>query len=227
MPSTADSPRPESALEELRHDPSSRKRFLRMAGGGSAAVALSLALAACGGKKKSGGGNQIGGAGVGTADFGQGDVGILNYALTLEYLEADLYRAAVATGKLSGRLLELAKRFGAEEQAHVTTLEGTVRGLGGKPASRPKPRFALASRAQILTTLSQVEDVGASAYLGQVDRIQSKAVLAAALAIHTVEARHAAVLGAMLGQPVSPQGAFARPATSVDVLQQVQGFLSG
>ena len=224
MPSDADSPGPRGAIEELRDDPSSRKRFLRMAGA-STAAALSLALAACGGKKKAG--NQIGGAGVGTAQFGQGDAGILGYALSLEYLEAALYRDAVSTGRLSGRLLELAKRFGSEEQAHVTTLEGTIRSLGGKLPARPKANFALGSHQQILTTISQVEDLGASAYLGQVDRIQNKSVLAAALAIHTVEARHAAVLGTMLGQPVSPQGAFARPSTSVDVLQQLQGFLSG
>jgi hypothetical protein len=213
-----------TALEELRDDPSSRKRFLRSLGGGAATATFALALAACGKKKAAG--NQIGGAGVGTAEFGQGDAGIVNYALSLEYLEADFYRLAVASGNLSGRPLELAKRFGAEEQAHVTTLAGTARSLGAKPAPRPKPSFTLDSRNAILATMSQLEQLGAAAYLGQVDRIKSKQLLAAALSIHTVEARHAAVISTLLGQPISPDGAFARPATSVDITQTIRPFIT-
>jgi hypothetical protein len=217
---------PQSALDELASDPSSRKRFLRALGGGAAAATLSMALAACGKSKSNGSGNQFGGAGVGTAQFGQGDVGILNYALSLEYLETDFYAAAVASGNLSGRALELAKRFGAEEQAHVTTIEGTVRTLGGKLAQRHKGRFPLQSQSDILKTASQIEELGAAAYLGQVDRIKSRQVLAAALAIHTVEARHAAVLSTMLGQPISPDGPFARAATSADVSQLATPFIA-
>ncbi len=218
-----DPPRP-SALEELRDDPSSRKRFLRAIGGGAAAASLTAALAACGKKKAAG--NQIGGAGVGTAFLGQGDAGIVNYALSLEYLEADFYRLAVESGHLRGRALELAKRFGSEERDHVITLEGTVKNLGGKPAPRPKPTFTLTSRTAILTTMNQLEQVGAAAYLGQVDRIASKQILAVALAIHTVEARHAAVISTLLGQPISPDGPFARPSTSVDVLAQIRPFVA-
>jgi hypothetical protein len=214
-----------SALEELRDDPSSRKRFLRAIGGGAAAAALTAALAACGGKKPAG--NQFGGAGVATAQFGQGDVGILNYALYLEYVEADFYRLAIQSGNLTGRPLELAKRFGAEEQGHVITLAGTVKNLGGTPTPKPRTRFALDNRAVILSTMGQLESVGADAYLGQVDRIESKQVLAAALSIHTVEARHAAVVSTLLGQPISPEGAFAKPATSADVMGAVQPFVGG
>jgi hypothetical protein len=221
---TDEPPRP-SALLELRDDPSSRARFLRMMGGGAAATTFSLALAACGKKKT--GGNQFGGAGVGTAQFGQGDAGIVNFALALEYLEADFYRRALASGNLDGRALELAKRFGAEEQAHVVTLEGTVKNLGGKPAPKPRTSFTLDSRNIILITMNQLESVGVAAYLGQLDRIESKQVLAAALSIHTVEARHAAAISVLLGEPISPEGAFARSITSVEVLQQIRPFTSG
>jgi hypothetical protein len=217
---------PQPALDELASDPSSRKRFLRALGGGAAAT-LSVALAACGRSTSKNGGNQFGGAGVGTAQFGQGDVGILNFALSLEYIETDFYSAAVASGNLSGRALELAKRFGAEELAHVAALEATVRSLGGKLVGRHKTSFPLQSQTSILTTASQIESLGAAAYLGQVDRIQSKRVLAAALSIHSVEARHAAVLSAMLGHPISPDGAFAGPATSTDVSQLVTPFIVG
>jgi rubrerythrin len=219
-------PRSASALERLRDDPASRRRFLRSLGGGAAAASFAVALAACG-KKKAGGGNQVGGAGVATAAYGQGDAGILNFALALEYLEADFYRLAVDSGTLKkGRVLELAKRFGDQEQGHVETLAGTVRNLGGKPAPRPKPSFTLTSQQIVLATMSQLEAIGASAYLGQADRIASEQVLAAALSIHTVEARHAAVASMMLGRPISPDGAFARPLTSVDVLAQIRPFVT-
>ena len=212
------------AIETLRADPSSRKAFLRSLGGGAAAASLTLALAACGEKKA--GGNQVGGAGVATAAYGQGDAGILNFALSLEYLEADFYKQAVASGNLDGRALELAKRFGEQENSHVTTLEGTVRNLGGKPAPRPKASFTLDNRQTILATMDQLEAIGAGAYLGQADRIQSREVLAAALSIHSVEARHAAVVSMMLGRPISPDGPFARPLTSVDVLSQIRPFVT-
>jgi len=213
-----------SALEELRADPSSRKRFLRGLGGGAAAATLGLALAACGKKKAAG--NEIGGAGVGTAQFGQGDAGIVNFALSLEYLEADFYRLAVASGNLRGRGLELAKRFGAEEQDHVTTLEGTVKSLGGTPTPRQKPSFTLDNPGTILATMNKLELLGANAYLGQLDRIRSRQALAAALSIHSVEARHAAAVSLLLGEPISPDGAFARPATSVDVTQTIRPFIT-
>jgi hypothetical protein len=213
------------ALEKLRSDPSSRKAFLRGLGGGAAAASLAVALAACG--KKKAGGNQIGGAGVATAAYGQGDAGIVNFALALEYLEDDFYRLAVQSGNLGGRALELAKRFGDQESAHVTTLEGTVRNLGGTPAPRPKASFTLDNRQTILATMSQLEAIGAAAYLGQADRIESTDVLAAALSIHSVEARHAAVISMMLGRPISPDGAFARPMTSVDVISQIRPFVTG
>jgi len=213
-----------SALAELRDDPSSRKRFLRTLGGGAAAATLTMALAACGKEKTAG--NEFGGAGVGTRQYGQGDAGIVNFALSLEYLEADFYRLAVASGNLKGRALELAKRFGSEEQDHVTTLEGTVKNLGGTPAPKPKFSFTLDTPRTILATMYQLEQTGAAAYLGQADRIKSKQILAAALSIHSVEARHAAVIATMLGRPISPDGAFARPATSVDVAAAIRPFIT-
>jgi ferritin-like protein len=213
-----------TALAELRSDASSRKRFLKSLGGGAAAATFAMALAACGSKKPAG--NMIGGAGVGTAGFGQGDAGIVNFALSLEYLEADFYGLAIASGNLKGRALELAKRFGAEERDHVTTLFGTVKSLGGTPDPAPKASFTLDNPGTILATMNQLESIGAAAYLGQLDRIQSKQILAAALSIHSVEARHAAVISTMLGQPISPDGPFARPATSVDVTQQIRPFIT-
>lgn len=213
-----------SALDELIDDPSSRKRFLRMAGGGAVAATLSAVIAACGEDKNTG--NQFGGAGVGTEQFGQGDAGIVGYALFLERLETAFYEGAIASGKVSGRALELFRRFGGEEAAHAKSLEGALQQLGGEEPPLPKFSFVFENQDDIVTTAAQLETVGAGAYLGQVRRIQSKQVLSAALSIHSVEARHAAALAQLRGESIAPDGAFANPAPSSDVQRQVQPFLS-
>jgi hypothetical protein len=71
-----------------------------------------------------------------------------------------------------------------------------------------------------------VENLGAAAYLGQAAHIQSPEVLASALAIHTVEARHAATLGTLVRKPVTPDGAFGVPAEMSSVLAAVKPFLA-
>ena len=217
-------PPPPSALDELASDASSRKRFLRMAGGGAAAAALSTALAACGKDEKLG--NEFGGAGVGTAQFGQGDAGIVAYALALENLEVAFYEAAVASGKVTGRALDTIKRIAEAEAAHVVTLSGALTSLGGKEPAKARYAFPVENQLGILTTAAQVENVGAAAYLGQVRRIESKQILAAALSIHTVEGRHAAAIAQMLGRPITPDGSFAAPATSPDVLREIRPFIA-
>lgn len=222
-------PRSASAVEELRADPSSRKRFLKAAGGTGAAAAFSLVLAACGEKKEKttpGGSIEGTAAGVGTDLYGKGDLGILRYALTLEYLESDFYAAAVKSGKLSGKAANLAKTFGQQENQHVQSLEGAIGKLGGQPPARPKAQFPLTDAKSILTFALSLESLGASAYLAQVDRIQSKELLAAALAIHSVEGRHAAALATLLGQNPAPD-AFAPPALAADVLNQLHRLTTG
>jgi hypothetical protein len=72
-----------------------------------------------------------------------------------------------------------------------------------------------------------VENLGAAAHLGQAARIKSKEILAAALAIHSVEARHAAALNLLAGKPITPDGAFAKPAAMEEVLPQVKPFIVG
>ena len=74
-------------------------------------------------------------------------------------------------------------------------------------------------------TAASVENLGAAAYLGQAGNIQSKEVLAAALSIHTVEGRHAAVLNQAIGKSIVPDGAFAKPATMEEVLEAVQPYI--
>jgi hypothetical protein len=223
-----DEPQPMSAMEDLARDPASRRRFLTKLGGGAAAGSFALFLAACGKEKKQvtpGGSDPKTGAGVGTDQFGKGDLGIVIFALTLEYIEADFYAKAIASGKLSGRALELAKRFGDQEKQHVKGLEAAVNQLGGELPKRPQTKFQLGTQQSILHQAVTFENLGAAAYLGQASRIQSEDVLAAALSIHSVEARHAAALAIAAGISPTPDGAFGQPETAANTVTTIQPYL--
>jgi Ferritin-like domain len=216
---------PPSALDELARDDSSRKRFLRMAGGSAVAAGLSAALAACGGSKEK---STSKATALGPlAQYGPGDVGVLNYALSLEFLETAFYLAAVQSGKLTGRNLALAQRFGAEESQHARALMAAVQKLGATPVKPQKTTFPLGSERGILGTASAIENLGAGAYLGQIDRIQGKEVLALVLSIHTVEGRHASAIDSAIGRSITPDGPFATPISALDVQGQIQTFLAG
>jgi len=225
-------PEAPNAVRELAEDATSRKRFLRQAGGGGVAASLAVFIAACGGDDSSSSSKAratstpMAASGMtGTEQFGKGDLGIANYALTLEYLETQFYNDAAKSGMLKGKVLELAKGFGAEEQEHIDALIALIKKSGGKPADKPKATFPLDSEKAILTLAATVENLGANAYLGQAGNIQDKEILAAALAIHSVEARHAAVLNLATGAKPAA-GAFAKPATAAEVLKSVKPFLA-
>ncbi len=220
-----------TALRELADDPASRKRFLKLMGGGLAgASALSVFLAACGGSDDEGAGTTAAPAdtetegGTTTEEMADDDLAIVNYALTLEYIEADFYAAVIDSGLFSGASLELIKVFGEHEATHVEALMATAASLG-EPAAKPETTFPLESADAVLELAATVENLGAAAYLGQAGAIQNKEILAAALAIHTVEARHAAALNILTGKSPTPDGAFAAPLSMDEVLPQVQPFL--
>jgi hypothetical protein len=213
-----------SAMEELARDPGSRKRFLKMMGGAGGASAFALFLAACGSKKKS---TSTSSSTPPSQPSGGGDLKIVNYALTLEYLETAFYRDVIKSGLFKGKQLNMLKVFGDQEAQHVAALEATVKKLGGTPAPKPKTKFPLGSASSVLKLAANVENLGAAAYLGQAGNIQSKEVLAAALSIHTVEARHASVLNTLLGKDVQPDGAFAKPASMDQVMPKVKPFIVG
>lgn len=157
--------------------------------------------------------------------FGKGDVGILNYALTLEYLETAFYADVTKSGLFKGADQATIEKFGSEEAEHVTALTAFVKKLGGKPAPQPKTEFPLKSAKSVLELAGTVENLGAAAYLDQAPRIKSPEVLAAALSIHSVEGRHAAALNTLLGESITPDGAFAVPAGPTEVLKSVEPFI--
>jgi Ferritin-like domain len=215
-----------SALGKIGRDPVSRRRFLAV---GGATGGAGMLLAACGSDDDSAGTvatTSTVASDQALAQFGKGDLGIVNYALTLEYLEAAFYADVARSGLFKGRDLALIKSIRSNEDQHVQALEGTVQKLGGKPAPKPKAQFPIQSAHQVLKLAATVENLGAAAYLGQAGSIESPDILAAALAIHTVEGRHASALNTLTGQPFTPDGAFAAPQTASEVLDQVKPFIA-
>jgi rubrerythrin len=207
--------------------PQSRRKFLAVGGGSTALAAF---LAACGSDSSSTtatGTTAMSGGKSETAEFGKGDVGILNYALTLEYLETAFYAEVVKSGLFKGADLATIRKFGQEEAEHVQALTQAVKSLGGKPAPEPKAEFPLKDAKSVLELAGTVENLGAAAYLGQAANIESPEVLASALAIHSVEGRHAAALNTLLGESITPDGAFAVPADVATVLKSVEPFIVG
>jgi len=168
------------------------------------------------------------------------DVKILNYALTLEYLEAAFYAEALSRGALSGTVLETTKLISAHESTHVSALKRTIRALGRKPVKAPSFDFknTTADQATFLSTAFVLENTGVHAYLGQAANIKQKTLLKAAGSILTVEARHAAAIAGLIGDKpydlsgggsnYTPQGAFDTGWSRRHVLREVgkTGFIA-
>jgi rubrerythrin len=119
------------------------------------------------------------------------DVAILNYALSLEYVQDSFYGEVERIGSLSGKLAEQARVVAAHERAHVKAFRET---LGHRAIKRPRFDFKGATEdpERFRQTAVAFEDLAVAAYKGQAPRIRRRAYLVSALAIHTVEARHAA-----------------------------------
>jgi Ferritin-like domain len=187
----------DGALREAADRAGSRADLLRAAAAGGVAALAALAL----------------------PDEGRGasagDVDILNYALTLEYLQASFYTEAERFGALSGRTARAARTVGAVERAHVRALRDV---LGTAAVKRPLFNFGGVTEAQraFLKTAVAFEDLAVAAYKGQAARIGAKPLLAAAVSIHSVEARHAAWMRHLFGI-VPAERAFDDPLSRPEV----------
>ena len=153
------------------------------------------------------------------------DVAILNYALTLEYLEAAFYNQAVANNTPKGDLLRLTRVVQAHENTHVRALR---KALGRAAVASPRFDFkdTVTDPAKFLATAIVLEDTGVAAYAGQGPRIFQTAVVKIALSIHSVEARHAAAFRAQANTTEAPR-AFDRALSMRAVLKAVgdTGFI--
>lgn len=158
------------------------------------------------------------------------DVEILQYALTLEYLEAAFYDEAIRNGRLNGVVARFADVVGAHENAHVEALRAAL-GSAADPAPTFDFKGTTNREATFTRTAQTLEDTGVSAYQGQADRIKSTEVLASAGAILAVEARHAAWIRDIIGagqSPVPAPSAFNEALSMEQVLDAVEqtGFIT-
>jgi len=147
-------------------------------------------------------------------------VGVLNYALTLEYLERNFYQMGLAASGLipAGAARTAIETIYNHEAAHVTFLTSAIRASGGTPvadvagggnlrfdfsaggsAAMNGPFATVFSDYNLFLAVAQTfEDTGVRAYKGQAGAlITNNEVLTAALQIHSVEARHAAHIRSM------------------------------
>ena len=189
-------------------DGDTRGAFLRKAGLGAGALV--------------GGGAFFGALpAIASAGVAASDVAILNYALTLEYLEAAFYAEAVSKGRFAGKVGKFAQIVARHEAAHVAFLKGA---LGSAAVKKPKFNFkgTTTNRAKFMATAQVLEDTGVAAYLGQVGNIKSKKILGAAGSILPVEARHAGWIRDLNDVPGAPS-AFQGAKTKAQILSAVKG----
>lgn len=222
-------------LEELDRDgaiqeaaekvgPETRGSFLKKAGLGVGALAATSAFAGA-----------VPGLARGQA-IPQSDIDILNFALTLEYLEGEFY-AIANRNKVWGnnaRLRRFSQVVGQHEAVHVAFLKKV---LGAKAVAKPTFDFkdTVTDRAKFAATAQVLEDTGCHAYLGQVPNIKAKAVLVPAGRIALVEARHASWIrdvrynGGTTPPTTPAPAAFEDPYTKARVLALVKstGFIVG
>jgi rubrerythrin len=187
---------------------------MALAGG---SVAAATALAACGGESS---------ANAETADFGDGDAGILNYLLTLEYLLADFYSDLSSSTLFSPGAQKALGKFGTQEEEHAGRLVRLIEKSGGQPGSKPQSKFALKTESGTLEIASDLENAAAAAYLGQLPNIEDEGVLQKVLEIHSVEGRHAAAIDYLLGRDMTPDGTFAKPATVKSVMAVMKPYMA-
>jgi hypothetical protein len=124
----------------------------------------------------------------------------LNYALTLEYLEDEFYKAGnAAAGLIPASDKVIFTQIGKHETQHVAFL---VKALGDKAIAKPTFDFkyggafgdVFTNYKTFVTVSSALEDTGVRAYKGQAgELLADPQILEYALQVHSVEARHAAI----------------------------------
>jgi hypothetical protein len=153
------------------------------------------------------------------------DLEILNFALTLEYLETDFYQVKGKAVGLSGEAKTLAKSFGDEEAEHVAALTSAINAAGGKPVTKPTFVFPATNQASFLKLAYVLENTGVGAYNGAGPALSNKMLLAAAGSIVQIEARHAAAIALLTNKAITPNGAFDKPLNTKTVLAAVKPLI--
>lgn len=163
-------------------------------------------------------------------DF-NGPLDVLNYALTLEYLEAEFYRQGNRANLLSGKADRYLQTVQKDEEMHVWALKDTIGKLGGQAVPAPKVDFGASFKSadSFLNAAYTFENLGVQAYLGAAPSLfKEKDLLTAAASIFGIEARHAAIIGVLLKKQAEGgvfKGAFETPASKDTVLRAAGPFI--
>lgn len=194
----------------------SRREFIGLAGGSAGAAAV---LSACGSDSST--------ASSETSEFGDGDVGILNYLLTIDYVQAAFYKALVSSTLFAEAERNALGEFGKQEEDHILALTKRVEELGGDAKPKPRTKFELNTGPATLEVASRLEDTGAAAYRAQLPNIEDEGARDMVVTIHTVEGRHAAAINYLIQKPITPDGAFAKPASVKHTMEVLKPYLVG
>jgi rubrerythrin len=175
------------------------------------------------------------------ADDGTGDVAILNYALTLEHLEYAFYRDGLSemddeslasadvlaeySAELQDAVPARLRTVRDHEKAHVDAISATVEELGGTPVEEATYEFGYETPSEFLGVAKALENTGVAAYKGAAPSVRDDAVFAAALGIHSVEARHASFLNELNVESPFPT-AVDEPETMAEVREIAGQFIA-
>jgi len=174
------------------------------------------------------------------ADDGTTDIDVLNYALTLEHLENAFYRDGLEQysdeeitnadaladfgEEITMTLPDHLRTVGAHEAAHVDAIAKTVEDLGGDPVSEATYDFGYGTPSEFLAVAQALENTGVAAYKGAAPTVSNDAVFSAAIGIHSVEARHAALLNEVNATSPFPNGVD-EPKTMDEVVEIAGQFI--
>ena len=196
-----------------------------------AAALAPVALTACGGE----------GADERERERDAADLEIVRYLLGIEDVESRFWAEAETRGSLgSVGAGEVATAVARNEREHVKVLEDWAGELGGSRPKAPATAFDdifAAGPQEVISLGASLENLSAAAYLGQINRIQDRNLLASLLAIHTVEGRQAAALNRLAGRGFSlgtgqlegalPDGAFAEPMDIETARSRLRRYTGG
>ena len=203
----------DGALEETAYEvlpQSSRGQLLRGAVAGAAALVA--------------GGGAVAVARGGVAKT-KGDISILRFDLVLEYLQSGLYTEAERLGALEPKTLAWARVVGAHERAHAVAIK---RLLGSKAVKSPAFDFRGVTENQqaFVKTAVAFEELTAAILKWQAVRLDSRAIVAAAVSLHSVETRHAAWIRHIIGtNPVETAFDEAKPQREMAQLVRSTKFV--
>jgi len=185
-------------IDSFLRDPLSRRRFFHMSGVSVGAGGAATLLAACGDS------TTTPAVVTGPDESDQADVEILNGVLDLELQAVEAYK--VAAGRMRGSVLQVGKRFLAQEQEHADELAAAIKDAGGRP-NRAKASYdfpQMRTQRDALKFVVDLENEAVAAYIDALPKFSEGGLRATAAAILTNEAEHIAVLLDALGMDPLP-----------------------